>query len=122
MAKVALVAKTAVAARQTEGAKQVVEFACQVTALALSSKESTFKALGPNKRGKMRVCLQNKACEEAALKGTVLDLKALSACPVNAMCLRAASLSTDPSPAVARKRCPLLKHSKALTQDKAALA
>jgi len=122
MGLVATVAKAAVTARAGAGKLQVDEFACQVTALAITAKETGFAALGPNKRGKMRVCLQNKACEEASVKSGVLDLKALSACPVNAMCLRAASLSKDPSPAVARKRCPLLVHAKALLADKAALA
>jgi hypothetical protein len=121
--KATTVAKAAYAARAVEGQKQIVEMACQVTALALSGNPPTgWKALGPARRSKMRICLQNKACEDLALRpgsSTLVDLRALAACPVNAMCLAAARRSTNPS--LARKQCPLLLHAKAILADKAAV-
>lgn len=122
--KATTVAKAAYAARAVAGATQITEMGCWVTALALSAAPTGWKALGPARRSKMRICLQNKACEDLALRPgstTLVDLRALAACPVNAMCLAAARRSTNPSPSLARKQCPLLLHAKAILADKAAV-
>lgn len=96
--KATTVAKAAYAARAVAGATQITEMGCWVTALALANQANGtapagWKALGPARRSKMRICLQNKACEDLALRpgsSTLVDLRALAACPVNALCLAAA--------------------------------